>query len=88
VFAAPVLVRALGGGWQRAAAAALAKDLVERGHDVRVLTEDCLAADVAAAGCRFEPFVEVPNRASCTEDLIRDSEARTPLDAFARATAW
>jgi MGT family glycosyltransferase len=64
---------------------ALAKGLVDRGHDVRVLTEDCLAADVAAAGCRFEPFVEAPNRASRTEDLIRDSEARTPLGAFARA---
>jgi MGT family glycosyltransferase len=64
---------------------ALAKGLVERGHEVRVLTEDCLAADVAAAGCRFEPFVEAPNRASRTEDLIRDSEARTPLGAFARA---
>jgi MGT family glycosyltransferase len=64
---------------------ALAKGLVARGHDVRVLTEDCLAADVAAAGCRFEPFVEAPNRADRTEDLIRDSEARTPLGAFARA---
>jgi MGT family glycosyltransferase len=64
---------------------ALATGLVERGHDVRVLTEDCLAADVAAAGCRFEPFVEAPNRASRSEDLVRDSEARTPLGAFARA---
>jgi len=64
---------------------ALAKGLVERGHEVRVLTEDCLAADVAAAGCRFEPFVEAPNRADRSEDLIRDSEARTPLGAFARA---
>jgi MGT family glycosyltransferase len=64
---------------------ALAKGLVERGHDVRVLTEDCLAADVAAAGCRFEPFAEAPNRASRTEDLVRDSQARTPLGAFARA---
>src|SRR6202140_57168 len=66
---------------------ALAKGLVDRGHDVRVLTEDCLAADVAAAGCRFEPFVEAPNRADRAEDLIRDSEARTPLGAFARARA-
>jgi MGT family glycosyltransferase len=63
----------------------LAKGLVERGHDVRVLTEDCLAADVVAAGCRFEPFVEGPNRASRTEDLVGDSEARTPLGAFVRA---
>jgi MGT family glycosyltransferase len=52
---------------------------------VRVLAEDCLAADVEAAGCRFEPFSEAPNRESRTEDLLRDSEARTPLGAFARA---
>jgi MGT family glycosyltransferase len=64
---------------------ALAEGLVERGHHVRILTEDCLAADVAAAGCRFEPFVRAPNRASRTEDLVRDSEAHTPLGAFARA---
>ncbi len=63
----------------------LAKGLVERGHDVRVLTEDCIADDVAAAGCRFEPFTEAPNRASRSEDLIRDWEAHTPLGAFARA---
>src|SRR5271166_2879462 len=61
----------------------LAKGLVERGHDVRVLTEDCLAPDVAAAGARFEPLAEAPNRASRTEDLVGDSQARTPLGAFA-----
>jgi MGT family glycosyltransferase len=63
----------------------LAKGLVERGHDVRVLTEDCLAADVAGAGCRFEPFVHATNRATRDEDLVGDSQARTPLGAFARA---
>jgi MGT family glycosyltransferase len=63
----------------------LAKGLSERGHDVRVLTEDCLAADVAAAGCRFEPFTEAPNRASRDQDLVCDSQARTPLGAFTRA---
>jgi MGT family glycosyltransferase len=63
----------------------LAAGLVERGHDVRVLTEDCLAADVAAAGARFEPFVNAPNRASRDEDLVCDSQARTPLGAFGRA---
>ena len=63
----------------------LAAGLVERGHDVRVLTEDCLAADVAAAGARFEPFVKAPNRATREEDLVCDSQARTPLGAFGRA---
>ncbi len=62
----------------------LARVLVERGHEVRVLTEDSLIADVAAAGCRFEPFVEAPNRATRDEDLVGDSLARTPLGAFAR----
>jgi MGT family glycosyltransferase len=62
----------------------LAQALVERGHDVRVLTEDSLIADVAATGCRFEPFVEAPNRATRDEDLVGDSHARTPLGAFAR----
>jgi MGT family glycosyltransferase len=63
----------------------LAQGLVERGHHVRVLTEDSLATDVAAVGARFEPFVEAPNRPSRDVDLVADSEARTPLGAFARA---
>ena len=57
---------------------------MERGHDVRVLTEDSLIADVGAAGCRFEPLVEAPNRGTRDEDLVGDSQARTPLGAFAR----
>ncbi len=73
------------GGGNVAPQLELASALTERGHDVRVLTEDCLAADVAAAGCRFEPFTSAPNRSDRTEDLIRDWEARTPLGAFARA---
>ena len=63
----------------------LARRLTERGHSVRVLTEDRLADAVMGAGCRFEPFVRAPNRADPDEDLIRDWEARTPLGAFARA---
>jgi MGT family glycosyltransferase len=63
----------------------LAAGLVKRGHDVRVLTEDCLAPDVAATGARFEAFARAPNRARRDEDLVCDSEARTPIGAFARA---
>ncbi len=73
------------GGGNVAPQLELARGLVARGHGVRVLTEDCLATDVAAAGARFEPFVRAPNRSDRTEDLIRDWEARTPLGAFARA---
>jgi UDP:flavonoid glycosyltransferase YjiC (YdhE family) len=72
------------GGGNVAPQLELAKGLVERGHAVRVLTEDCLAEDVVAAGACFEPFVNAPNRRSRDEDLIRDWEARTPLGAFVR----
>jgi MGT family glycosyltransferase len=72
------------GGGNVAPQLALARGLLERGHEVRVLTEDCLAEDVAAVGARFERFATAPNRASRNEDLIRDWEARTPLGAFAR----
>ena len=51
---------------------ALARGLAERGHDARVLTEDCLAADVPAAGCHFEPFVEGPLTAEAlSEEYVR-----------------
>jgi MGT family glycosyltransferase len=73
------------GGGNVAPQLALAKGLVERGHHVRVLTEDCLAEDVLAAGARFEPFATAPNRRRRNEDLLRDWEARTPLGGFARA---
>ena len=73
------------GGGNVAPQLALAKGLLERGHEVRVLTEECLAEDVLAAGARFEPFARAPNRAVRSEDLIGDWEARTPLGAFSRA---
>jgi MGT family glycosyltransferase len=72
------------GGGNVAPQLALAQGLVELGHHVRVLTEDCLAEDVAAIGGRFESFVRAPNRGSRSEDLVRDWEARTPWGAFAR----
>jgi MGT family glycosyltransferase len=72
------------GGGNVAPQLELAKGLLERGHQVRVLTEDCLAEDVRATGARFERFSRAPNRGSRSEDLIRDWEARTPLGAFSR----
>ena len=73
------------GGGNVASQLTLAARLAQRGHSVRVLTEDRLVSAVTAAGCRFEPFVRAPNRADPDEDLIRDWEARTPVGAFARA---
>ena len=73
------------GGGNVAQQLTVARRLADRGHSVRVLTEDRLTHAVTEAGCRFEPFVRAPNRSDPDEDLIRDWEARTPLGAFARA---
>lgn len=64
----------------------LARELVRRGHAVRVLGEDCLRAEVEAAGCAFVPFRTAPNRPdrSRATDYVRDGEASNPLSAFAR----
>ena len=60
----------------------VARRLVARGHDVRVLTEPCLRAAVEAAGARFIPFTRHFTREDRTEDLIGDSAARTPIGAL------
>lgn len=62
----------------------LARRLAARGHDVRVLTEPCLRAAVETAGARFIPFTRHFTREDRREDLIRDSEAKTPVGALKR----
>lgn len=59
-----------------------ARRLAARGHDVRVLTEPCLRAAVEAAGARFVPFTRHFTREDRTEDLIRDSSAKSPIGAL------
>ncbi|HEV2150244.1 MAG TPA: nucleotide disphospho-sugar-binding domain-containing protein [Longimicrobiaceae bacterium] len=64
----------------------LARKLLQRGHRVRVLADPCIREDAEAAGCTFVPFTRAPHRHDRTveSDIIRDWEARTPLQAFAR----
>src|SRR5688572_18493710 len=66
---------------------AIARQLVERGHEVRVVAPQVLAARVAAAGCDFVPYRHAPEHDSAVpeRDLIQDWAARTPLGAAARA---
>lgn len=63
----------------------LARRLVDRGHEVRVLTETSVEADVHATGASFVPFATAPNRRDRSREsaLVRDFEARTPIAAFA-----
>lgn len=62
-----------------------ARGLVERGHEVSVLTEPCLRRAVARAGGRFIPFTRHFTREDATTDLVRDWEARTPVGSLRRA---
>src|SRR5215210_1514358 len=65
---------------------ALARRLVARGYDVRVMSDPCNEEDAAAMGCRFVPYVRAPHRVdkSADSDFIRDWEAPNPREAFAR----
>ncbi|CAN5759618.1 glycosyltransferase [soil metagenome] len=63
----------------------LARRLADRGHGVRVLTEPCLRGPVEAAGAEFIAFTRHFTREDGTEDLIGDSEARTPIGALKRS---
>ena len=62
----------------------IARALLARGHEVRVLADAALAADVRAAGAEHVPWATAPQR---TRDDVRDAvvpdwEARSPLGAF------
>ena len=63
----------------------LARQMVERGHRVRVLCDPADEADVNAAGCEFVSYTRAPHRLdkSAESDFIRDWEARTLMEALA-----
>ena len=66
---------------------ALVARLRARGHDVTVVGDPSLEADVRAAGAELVPWRDAPHRATRTADteIVRDWAALTPLGAFARA---
>ena len=75
------------GGGNVAPQLEIARELVERGHDVRVLGNTCQRERAERTGARFLPYRRAPdNDASSPEtDLLRDWEAKTPIGAFARS---
>jgi MGT family glycosyltransferase len=64
----------------------VARGLVARGHDVRILADPVMADEVGGAGARHVPWTTAPHKASrgVEADLFHDWEARTPMGAFAR----
>jgi MGT family glycosyltransferase len=74
------------GGGNLPPALTVARHLVARGHHVRFLGEPCNRQEIEATGSAFVSFVHAPHRDNKLpeSDFIRDWEARTPFEAFAR----
>jgi hypothetical protein len=74
------------GGGNLSPALAVVHRLVERGHAVRFLGEPCNREEIEATGSAFVSYVHAPHRDNKLpeSDFIRDWEARTPFEAFAR----
>jgi MGT family glycosyltransferase len=74
------------GGGNLPPALTVASHLVERGHAVRFLGEPCNRQEIEATGSVFVSYVHAPHRDNKLpeSDFIRDWEARTPFEAFAR----
>ena len=74
------------GGGNTAPQLAIARELVGRGHEVRVLAHDVQREKVEATGAAFAGYRHAPqaDASSPETDILRDWEAKTPLGAFAR----
>lgn len=65
----------------------VARRLIARGHQVRVLADPAVEAAARASGCEFSPWVTAPHRTSLApeDDLLRDWEFKNVLTVFRRA---
>lgn len=74
------------GGGAVAPELGVARRLIENGHQVRVLADPTLRAQVAAVGATFSPWVRTPHRTSNdpSGDVVKDWEVRTPFEGLRR----
>ena len=74
------------GGGAVAPELGVARRLVARGHDVRVLGDPTLHDEARAVGAGFAPWTAAPHRrtASPAEDLIKDWEVGNPITGLKR----
>jgi MGT family glycosyltransferase len=66
---------------------AIARRLVARGHQVRVIADPTIEASARAAGCGFVAWQRAPHVKSLRPEdaVMRDWEAKSPLGMFAQA---
>ncbi|MCW3069151.1 MAG: glycosyltransferase [Solirubrobacterales bacterium] len=81
------LIAVAAGGGNIPPTLSVARALLDRGHDVRVITDPVLEPEVRAAGAEFVSWSTAPHRFDLdpSSDLARDWEARTPMGSLARA---
>lgn len=62
----------------------LARRLVQRGHRVRIMSDQCNEPEARAAGCEFVAYTRAPSRRdkSAASTIVRDYEAKTPIQGF------
>jgi len=82
-----VLMLAFEGGGNVPPTLGAAKALARRGHNVRLLCDDCIRQAAEAAGARVTPWRAAPNRRDRSPDssFVRDWDAPDPQAALA---AW
>jgi len=59
----------------------IARKLIARGHDVRVLGDPTIERSARTAGCGFSPWVTAPHRTNLdpSTDILRDWEFKNPF---------
>jgi len=74
------------GGGSVTPALTVASKLSDRGHQVRVMSDQCNRPEAEAAGATFVPWTRAPSRPdrSKDSDVFRDWEVNTPQEQFQR----
>ncbi|MXO59367.1 glycosyltransferase [Altererythrobacter salegens] len=78
------LVTTWEGGGSVGPALTVARKLVDAGHDVRVMSDECNRPESEKTGARFVPWTRAPSRADRNRDseLVRDWAGATPAEGL------
>ena len=61
-----------------------ARGLVQRGNNVRVISDPCNEAEARLAGCEFTPYKRTPHRLdkSAASTILKDYQAKNPVEGM------